>query len=276
MTEGSGAAPRPGEAATWGEPVRPTSAPAPVGSAPTDKAAGAQPRRSARRADKAAATTRGAGADPSGPGPTPGHSPTPTPAPAGRRAPARANAAGRNTAGVTAPGPGPARAKPSGRNAGAEAPGPSPARAASPGRSPAATDTTGWSPAATDNTGWSPAATDTAGWSPAAPTRTRPPLRPEGRPPRRAPSARDRAQHLRPETPAPAETIRVRWRDRRRVRLVEHFTGRGVRAKTGWWRRLRSIVLLLVIGAILAGVVAAILAAAVAGIALGLHHLSKG
>jgi hypothetical protein len=87
---------------------------------------------------------------------------------------------------------------------------------------------------------------------------------------------RDRAQPLRPEGAPQAETIRVGWRDRRRVRIVERFTGRGIRAKTGWWRRVRSIVFLIVIGAILSAVVAAILAAVVAGLALGLHHLSKG
>lgn len=75
-----------------------------------------------------------------------------------------------------------------------------------------------------------------------------------------------------------AETtvVRLTRRDRRRVRLVERFSGRRVRAKVGVWRRVRSFVLLLVLGAILAAVVAAILAAVVAGIGLAIHHLSKG
>jgi len=73
--------------------------------------------------------------------------------------------------------------------------------------------------------------------------------------------------------PAP---IRISRRDRRRVRLVERFTGPRVKARVGAWRRVRSLVLLLVLGAILAAVVAAIFAAVVAGIGLGIHHLGKG
>jgi hypothetical protein len=63
---------------------------------------------------------------------------------------------------------------------------------------------------------------------------------------------------------------------RRRVRIVERFSGHRVRAHVSVWRRVRSVIYLIIIGAILAAVVAAVLAAIVAGIAVGFHHLSKG
>jgi hypothetical protein len=70
--------------------------------------------------------------------------------------------------------------------------------------------------------------------------------------------------------------IRVSRRERRRVRIVEHFTGRRVRAHVSVWRKTRSVIYLFIIGALLAAATAAVLAAIVAGVAVGFHHLSKG
>jgi hypothetical protein len=55
---------------------------------------------------------------------------------------------------------------------------------------------------------------------------------------------------------------------------VERFSGKRVRNRVGAWRRTRSAVYLLVVGAILAAVIAAILAAIVAGLAVAFHHVS--
>jgi hypothetical protein len=63
-------------------------------------------------------------------------------------------------------------------------------------------------------------------------------------------------------------------RDRRRIRIVERFTGKRVRNDVGNWRRLRSLVLLLVLAAVLAAVLTAILAAVVAGLSLAFQHAS--
>jgi hypothetical protein len=70
--------------------------------------------------------------------------------------------------------------------------------------------------------------------------------------------------------------MRVGRKERRRVRIVEHFSGGRVRAHVSVWRKTRSIIYLVIIGAILVAATAAVLAAIVAGIAVGFHHLSKG
>jgi hypothetical protein len=57
-----------------------------------------------------------------------------------------------------------------------------------------------------------------------------------------------------------------------RVRVVEKFTGRRVRHRTGVLRRLRSMLGLLVIAVIVAAVVAAVIAAVVGSIALAIQH----
>ncbi len=66
----------------------------------------------------------------------------------------------------------------------------------------------------------------------------------------------------------------VTRRDRRRIRIVERFTGKRVHNRVGWWRRVRSGVLLIVLAALLAAVLAAVLAAIVAGLAIAFHHAS--
>jgi hypothetical protein len=57
-----------------------------------------------------------------------------------------------------------------------------------------------------------------------------------------------------------------------RVRVVEKFSGRRVRHRTGALRRLRSMLGLLVIAVIVAAVVAAVIAAVVGSIALAIQH----
>jgi hypothetical protein len=57
-----------------------------------------------------------------------------------------------------------------------------------------------------------------------------------------------------------------------RVRVVEKFTGRRVKHRTGALRRLRSMLGLLVIAVIVAAVVAAVIAAVVGSIALAIQH----
>ncbi len=107
----------------------------------------------------------------------------------------------------------------------------------------------------------------------AAPIRPRPAAR---RDPQQAGERRPTGRSSATGPRRQAEPIRVGRRERRKVHIVERFTGRRVRAKTGVWRRIRSVVFIIVIGAVLAAIVAAILAAIVAGIALGIHHVGKG
>lgn len=61
-------------------------------------------------------------------------------------------------------------------------------------------------------------------------------------------------------------------RDGRRVKVVEKFTGRRVRQRSGVWRRLRSAVALILIVAVTATLVAAVVALAVGSIALAIQH----
>jgi hypothetical protein len=97
--------------------------------------------------------------------------------------------------------------------------------------------------------------------STAAATATRP--RPERRPLRERPNP----------IPRPAPVV-ISRRDRRRVHIVERFTGKRVHNRVGGWRRVRSIVLLIILGAILAAVVAAVFAAVIAGLTLAFNHAS--
>jgi hypothetical protein len=70
-----------------------------------------------------------------------------------------------------------------------------------------------------------------------------------------------------------SESPRVRHRSRRgQPRVVEIFRGPRLRSRTGWWRRLRSIVFLLVVTVFVALIVAALLAGVVGGISYGISH----
>jgi hypothetical protein len=60
-----------------------------------------------------------------------------------------------------------------------------------------------------------------------------------------------------------------------RVKVVERFKGPRLKHRTGLWRRLRSAILLILIGLILAAALAAILSMAVWGISIGIHHLTN-
>jgi hypothetical protein len=57
-----------------------------------------------------------------------------------------------------------------------------------------------------------------------------------------------------------------------RPRVVEAFRGPRLRSRTGWWRRIRSIVFLLVVTVFVALIVAGVLAAVVGGISYGISH----
>jgi hypothetical protein len=58
------------------------------------------------------------------------------------------------------------------------------------------------------------------------------------------------------------------------VRIVERFTGKRVHNRVGLWRRVRSLVYLLLLAAILAAVLAAVLAALIAGVTVVIRHVS--
>jgi len=69
------------------------------------------------------------------------------------------------------------------------------------------------------------------------------------------------------------EAPRIRHRPRRgEPHLVEIFRGPRLRARTGWWRRLRSVVFLLVVTVFVALIVAGLLAGIVGGISYGISH----
>ena len=69
---------------------------------------------------------------------------------------------------------------------------------------------------------------------------------------------------------------RLRRSSRRgRARVVEAFRGPRLRSRTGWWRRARSIVFLLVVTIFVALIVAGVLAGIVGGIAYGISHAVK-
>jgi hypothetical protein len=75
----------------------------------------------------------------------------------------------------------------------------------------------------------------------------------------------------RPPRPAP---ILISRRDRRRVRIVERFTGKRVHNRVGFWRRLRSLVLLIMLAAVIAAALGAVLAAIIAGLTVVFRHAS--
>ena len=71
--------------------------------------------------------------------------------------------------------------------------------------------------------------------------------------------------------------LRRRIRRRGRPRLVETFRGPRLRAKTGWWRRIRSIVFLAVVTLFVSLIIAGALAGIVGGLAYGIspRHLRQ-
>ena len=75
----------------------------------------------------------------------------------------------------------------------------------------------------------------------------------------------------RPARPAP---IIISRRDRRRVRIVERFTGKRVHNRVGFWRRLRSLILLILLAAVMAAALGAVLAAIIAGLTVVFRHAS--
>jgi hypothetical protein len=97
-------------------------------------------------------------------------------------------------------------------------------------------------------------------------------VRPDPRP---TPDPRTGGSGVAPTTRAPRTAAGTRAVDELptgRVRVVEKFTGRRVKHRTGALRRLRSMLGLLVIAVIVAAVVAAIIAAVVGSIALAIQH----
>ncbi len=56
--------------------------------------------------------------------------------------------------------------------------------------------------------------------------------------------------------------------------MVERFTGRRIHSRVGIWRRVRSLVMLLLLAVVLAAVVASLFSAIVAALALAFHHAS--
>ncbi len=81
---------------------------------------------------------------------------------------------------------------------------------------------------------------------------------------------------VRPRAPLVPVSVALTRRERRRIRMVERFDGPRIRSRVGPWRRLRSVVLLLLLGLLLAAVLAALFSAIVAGLALAFHHVSSG
>ncbi len=81
----------------------------------------------------------------------------------------------------------------------------------------------------------------------------------------------DRPMWIDERDPDLDEAPRIR-RSRRRPRRVEIFRGPRLRSRTGWWRRTRSIVFLLVVTVFVALIVAGILAGIVGGISYGVSH----
>ncbi len=61
----------------------------------------------------------------------------------------------------------------------------------------------------------------------------------------------------------------------RRVKVIERFQGPRVHHRTGLWPRLRSIVMLVLLAALLGAAVAGGLAALVAGIAYLIHQATS-
>jgi hypothetical protein len=90
--------------------------------------------------------------------------------------------------------------------------------------------------------------------------------------PRPRPARRPRSDG--PSPLPPVAPVLISRRDRRRVRIVERFTGKRLRNRVGAWRRLRSAVYLIVLAAVLAAVVGAILAALIAGLSVVFRHAS--
>jgi hypothetical protein len=87
--------------------------------------------------------------------------------------------------------------------------------------------------------------------------------------------ARTAAVTTRPDRHEPPADERVGAAPRRRrTRTVERFKGKRIRHRVGPGRRLRSLVYLVILGAILAAVLAGILGAIVAGLSLAFHHAS--
>jgi hypothetical protein len=89
---------------------------------------------------------------------------------------------------------------------------------------------------------------------PPGPGPARPPRSPVGRPP---------AEARTPPRPAPP---------RGRIKVVERFGGRRVRHRTGLFRRIRSLLGIMIIGIVLAAIVAAVVAVIVGAIALAAQH----
>lgn len=61
-----------------------------------------------------------------------------------------------------------------------------------------------------------------------------------------------------------------------RVKVVERFEGPRLRHRASFLRRLRSAVLLIVIGLVLAGTLASVLGAGIWGLSIAIHHASTG
>jgi hypothetical protein len=57
-----------------------------------------------------------------------------------------------------------------------------------------------------------------------------------------------------------------------RVKVVERFAGRRVRHRTGMFRRVRSLIGIMIIGIVIAAIVAAAVAVVVGSIALAVQH----
>lgn len=72
-----------------------------------------------------------------------------------------------------------------------------------------------------------------------------------------------------------ADPPRMRRHRERGTRMVEAFRGPRLRARTGWWRRTRSVVFLLIVTVFVALIVAGALAGVVGGIAYGISHAIK-
>jgi hypothetical protein len=99
---------------------------------------------------------------------------------------------------------------------------------------------------------------------------TRPPRPPIGAPGRPASARPPRTNPARPGVegrrpiPPPAP--------RGRVKIVERFGGRRVRHRTGVFRRVRSLLGIMIIGIVIAAIVAAVVAVIVGAIALAAQH----
>lgn len=71
---------------------------------------------------------------------------------------------------------------------------------------------------------------------------------------------------LPPEPPGPRVTVKA----------VEKFTGPRLRHRVALWRRVRSMVVLVLVGAVIAALLAGIFAAVGGGLALLVHHAAHG